>query len=1793
MKLFFGQLLGLFVAMVFLSCNPNGGIKVTPKFDEEIAPEQNLMFAFEKDICPDSLLNAWDSTELIAFTPEVKGSFKWNSPSELIFSPSTGFMPGTTYTARITDAVFRKARKKYGLGKSTFSFHTAPLRVENARVFWTRSQNMNNVLVQVDVDFNYEVRINDATKKITLRSNGNTINANVITSGNGRMVSLQFSPLNNSDATTPLAIKIDNGIPLGNGTTVTQRDTTIDLDIPSRYNLAITGIEAQHTGQEGIVTVNTSQPLTEAGLKESIALEPNVPFEITMSDGGFIINSNKFQQSQVYQLTINKRVEGAFGGKLKANYEEQIRFGKITPSITFANTKGMYLSSQGFKNLALHIINVPKVRVTITKVYENNLENLMRNGISDNYHYNEDDDSYNEYQYFNTENLGDSIYAQSYETAKLPKLNAVSVLHLDFADKLKGYDGVYVITVASEDHRWIQHSKIVSLSDIGLIVKEDRNNMYVFANSIRNGTALDNVQVSFISTTNQRVFTATTDGDGVAIFNDMEKKAMGFKIAMVSAKRDDEFSFVWLSQARVETSRFDVGGRMPNATDLNAWIYAERNLYRPGETIHVSTIVRTEQWDKPGSVPVKLKLVMPNGKEFALHKRILNPEGSCETAFPLPNTAITGTYTLEVYTGNDVLLNSYNIAVEDFMPDRMKVQLKTDKLEYRPGDSVQATIQADNLFGTPAAGRKYECLLNLARVDFTAKGLEQYRFALTYNANLDLPIKTGSTNERGTAYEGFTIPATLTDCGMFRGNVMASVFDETGRPVHRYQPVTLYTQQAFVGIKDMDDYVTTRMPLKMMLIAADKNGVPQNNIPVHATLVKTEWHTVIQQEGSNFKYVSQPIEKTVKEQNLSISGNATAFTYTPDVSGEYELRVSLNGSNYYVAKRFYAYGFGNTQFNSFEVNNEGNVTIKPNQERYSSDETMELLFTTPFEGRMLVTVERNKIMKYFYLNTKNRSASLKVTADDAFVPNVYITATLFRPMDGGEMPLTVAHGFRSVQVENSAHNLPVAITVAEKSRSKTKQSITIKTTPNAYVTVAAVDEGILQVRNFETPNAYGYFYQKVALATQSYDIYPFLLPEINTRRSSTGGDGADQSSMRANPLFVNRVKNVSFWSGTLQADGRGMVKYDIDVPQFSGDIRVMAVAYKGRGFGSADKHVKVADPLIISAALPRFLSPKDEASMAVTISNTTAKDAQVTVMAATSGQLAIPGYAPQTLTIKANSENRVVYPVVAQPAIGTGKVVVTVKGLGETFTNETEMSVRPPASLQKIYVAGQVNAGNTQAIPLPNDFMPATLKGKFIVSNSPLVQFSKNLDALVQYPFGCVEQTTSAAFPQLYYADLVKSVSGTNNADMNPSYNVQQAILKLQSMQLSSGALAYWPSGSGESWWGSVYAAHFLLEAKKAGYEVNRTTVDRLLRYMTAKLGKKETEILYYNKNLKREIAAKEIPYSLYVLAIAGQADVPAMNYYKAHQEQLSLDSKYMLAAAYAVAGMPDKARQVLPPAFAGEVSEPSDGGSFYSYTRDQGMALFALLEINTDNSQVATLSRMLAERLNKQPYLNTQENVFGILAMGKMARRANQTVGTAEVVVNSSVRATTKGESITTDLGKVGTANLQLRTKGKGSFYYFAELSGISATGTVKEEDSYLKVRRSYFTRNGAPITSNTFKQNDLIVVRLTVQSQNAITIQNVAITDMLPAGFEIENGRLYEMQGLPWIKDNNAPDYTDIRDDRINMFTNAANTPKNYYYMVRAVSPGTYQLGPVMADAMYNGAYHSYNGAGVVKVE
>ena len=1605
----------VFLTVLFLfalqSCKEKENeVKVVQKsFMEEVELQQNFNITFNRELVTDSLIDRWETADYFKFTPAIEGRFKWVSTHEIMFSPVNGLAPCTNYKLELNEkSIFRHADKKlYLTGEVAYSFHTAMLNLESVDFHWrVASDNTRTAALNLLLNFNYDLNPADVLRNLKIESDGKTLNAKLIETAISATVHLEITDAPLSENDLPVKLVIAKGIAVPHSAFVMDKEMSYETVIPSKSKLIISNVQTDHNGEQGVVVVTTSEEVKENTIGNAVHIQPDIDFTVAKNESGFTISSKQFDVNNSYTISIDSKLEGTLGGKLKEVYSQDIIFGKLQPAISFVSQKGMYLGAKGNRNIAVNIISIPKVNVRIYKIYENNMIQFLKQGMQYNSHYDaydEENDEYNysEYNSYVTEDFGDLIWEQDYETRKLEKISAMQVLKMDFDDKIKNQQGIYVMQIQSTDQNWIQASKILTVSDIGLIVKESKSSVMVIANGIQDAKPLIGVKLNIISKKNQLVKSITTDGDGIATFDKSELAFPKFDVSMITAQLGTDYNFMRLDASEYYNESSDEGGgRYLDQANYDAFLYGDRDIYRPGETMHISCIVRNLKWSNPGDLPVVLKVYLPNGREFKTVKKVLNKQGAFETAVAIPPGIVTGNYRVTVTTGDNILLASKNISVEEFMPDKISVQAKLNSEAVEIDGEIKTNIVAANLFGPPAGDRNFTIEMSLSTDYFSSNKYTDYNFNYRFhNTNFAVTERSGKTNQQGQIIETFSFPsATYANNGLLSGKIFTTVFDESGRPVNRENYFKVFTQKVFIGLQNMDSYVGLNQPVLINMAAVTATDKPAQNIKASLLIIKREWQTVLQKVGSNFQYKSEMAERIVSSNNVVIN-EKSALKYTPVLSGDYEIRLSVQGAQNYVSQFFYAYGYGHTENTSFEVSNDGNIAIETDKKEYKTGETAQLLFKTPFAGKLIVTVEQNKVIDHFTITTDAKSAAYSLKIKDEFVPNIFISAILIRPADDGSNPLIVAHGLKDIKVENIANKLPIAITAVAATRSKIKQVIKVKTTADAEVTIAVVDEGILQLRNYQSPDPYGYFYAPRALAVNSFDIYPSLFPELMSRKNMTGGGGYDLAK-RVNPLTNKRVNLVALWSGILKADGNGVASFEINIPQFNGDLRIIAVSYKDNKFAGADAHMKVADPIVINSGLPRFTSPRDTVIMPLVLTNTTKTNTTATVKISTSGPFSAIG-AVQSVNVKANSETKVVIPIAVQNNIGAGKITCTVIALNETFVDETEMTVRPAASLQKENGSGDFDGGQTKVLNTNAKFISSTIQSKLIVSRSPLVAFSDDLSYLIQYPYGCVEQTVSAAFPQIYYYDLSKALMKKSSKDPNPNYNVQQAIAKLQSMQLGSGAMSYWSGGGYESWFGTVYAMHFLLEAKKAGFDVDKNVTDRMQVYLIKQLKSKETFKYYYNTNQFKEIVPKEIPYTLYVLALANKPQIPVMNYYRSNFNLLSLDGKYMLAASFALAGNKLSFQQLLPAKFEGEIAVATTGGSFYSYLRDEAISLNALLEVDPGNPQIAIMARHVSQELKKNKYANTQERVFTFLDMGKIARMTKNSNATATIKIN------------------------------------------------------------------------------------------------------------------------------------------------------------------------------------------------
>jgi uncharacterized protein YfaS (alpha-2-macroglobulin family) len=1744
-----------------------GGGKKTLKvksvgFGDEVRPKQNLIFKFNRPV--GKVTGEWEpAARYVRIEPQVAGAFRWIAADELVFSPAAGFSPATAYSAVVDAQSLQPLAADMQVETQSFSFRTPELKITRCDFYWTQGKRTGKpVAAAAALGFNYPVSSKELQKFLSAAHESKRTDVQIAGDAATADFDVHLPAVPATEGKSEeLALNVGAGMPVPGAPQPTVKPLSFSGVLNDPKELVFFRHDTEHDGAEGVIRLYFSQAVV-AGAKVSVRQKPPyywddpVPFDAyrVLYDKNHIELRGAFSPEQQYEIVVSEGLTGVAGGRIEEPINLSAGFRDGGALIQFTEAKSIYLSARGEKNIGIEVAGLNQFRLKVTKIYQNNLVPYFN--LSGPYDPNDD---HPRFELYHSDFLGDEIVNQLVEVQFLPQKDNKRYLNFDIADPKSDYFGAYVVSAAANDEYWTQTSRLVVVTDLGLVARRSEKEVMVFAHSLATAQPVSGATIKLVSRNNQTIAEGKTDSDGAAV---LKIKDSSFEPAMVTAEKNGDFNFLYFRYTAVETSRFDLAGKPTRGRPYDVYLYGERNLYRPGETARIQAVVRDFQRNTPGGLPLTLKIFNPQGQTCAQTPGSADDSGGFHYAFPIPPDAPTGVYSVQVFTGDDALIGAYAFNVEEFLPDRLKITLGTDKPSYFTGENVKLELDVQRLYGAAASNTAYEIEAAFVPLVFAPKGYKDYDFTL-FPAPAPAPnVKTGTTNAAGAGAQLFPIPAELRDAGKFKIRLYATAFDENGRPVYRTHESDLFTQKLFFGIKKFDRYVGLGNTVKIPLVVLTHDEKP-TGAQARVKVYRREYETIPEQHGTGMRFVSKRRDVLAADQTVAVAEGGSVFAFTPQIPGEYEVQVAKPGAPSYVAREFFAYGGAETS-GGFSVNPDGAVDIVPDKDAYLTGQKAKILFKTPFDGTLLVTLERDRVFEYRRIPTQNQTAEAEFSLKDLHLPNVYLTATLFRPMRDDGIPLTVAHGYKNLIVENPTKKLPLRIAAPVSTGSNTKIDITVTTSPGAMLTVAAVDEGILQIKNTPGPDPYAYFYAPHALESESYDLYAKLFPEIAMMRSKTpGSDAAGGIARRNNPFTARRPKLVSFFSGPVRADGNGQYVFSVPLPSFSGTLRVMAAAWKGDAFAGAEALVKVADPMVVTNGAPRFLSPGDTAFIPVTVANTTAQTFEAAVSLTAQGACKVVGASETKVNLGPNREQTVRFRVAA---VDLGEATLSAKA--NQYGDDAALTVRPAAPLSRASTSGSID-NEEKILDFSHDYLPPTVRTRLVLSRMPVLEYGRDFTDLIEYPHGCAEQTVMTAFPQLYLSDLAKSLhrhKGTalKGKAASPTENVKAAIAKLQAMQKPEGGIAYWPGGVEINDWATVCAAHFLFEAQKAGYAVNPAVLSNLKTYL-------ERLAVNARKNEYGDVKRyrRECLYALFVLAAMGEKPVPTMNFYRERWEELTHESRELLRGAYRLAG--ERAPERTPTdALAWNYASES-GGSFASPVRDLALMVYVANEIG-EKDEATRLARRLSGLMKQKERLNTQEAGFALLALSKLAQNPDA-AATAVVTVDGKTFTAKPGEDLILTQNLAGK---KVAVKVKGTMYYYQEIEGVPATAAPAVQEN-LNVKKSFFSRTGAPLDARTFQANDLVVVKLSVSVPTGETVHNVVVTDLLPACFEPENPRLTQARELPWIQDRSYPDYFDIRDDRIHFYATVSGTEKHFYYTARVTMPGRFEMGPAAAEAMY----------------
>ena len=1345
-------------------------------------------------------------------------------------------------------------------------------------------------------------------------------------------------------------------------------------------------------------------------------------------------------------------------------------------------------------------------------------------------------------------------------------------------------------------------SRLIVVTDLGISSKLTKDGVLAWVNSLRTAQPATNVEVVLYARNNQELARGRTDARGLVFLSCSATPAPELVPSLVTANQDGDVSYLQLS-APVTLEATDGAPYLEGSQE--AFVFTDRGVYRPGETVHAKALVRDASMNPPAAFPVIFRIIKPDGKVFRDSPAMLNERGAAEFSLELPAYLPTGSYQVKlVMPGTFTELGLAAIAVEEFVPPQIAVMVSNLPLRVKADESMAVNISARHLFGSPASGLPVTADVSFEDVPFKPEGWSGFSFGDREKAALKRNIALGDATLDGSGRQSFTVTpgVAMHPAAAVKATVSATVRDSAGRPVSVTADTCVDVYPFYIGLKPerAGGHVRVGETVRLDLAAIIPDGTAVSaDTSLIATVEHVEWMSVMKRNNGHYAWHSERIKTCVGEpRKITLNKGSGVFAFTPDRAGESVVTVSDPFTGASSSLIFFS-AAGDSEWVDWARDKPALVQLSLDRPEYAPGDTAKLAVKAPFTGTALLTVESDRVLEQRLVTLTANTAEIEIEVKPGYAPNVHCVLSVIRPAVAESVwSAHRAVGSVSLKVVPPGHRLEVRVEAPKTIRPQGKLPVSVKVVdaagkpaPAVEVVVMAVDEGICMLTDLETPDPLAYFLRSRGLGVSLFDLYGELMPvcedTADATVSHTGGGGGEIMGRRLNPIKASRFKPVALWASGLVTDSNGDAVVSLDVPEFTGELRVTAVAFGAAVFGAAKQPVTVKRPLVVQAGLPRFLAPGDACRMSLTVFNETGAAIAARWRVICGGPLSAP--IPEgDLPLGIGQSATVPVTLKAGPLPGKALCAIEVTAGPERYSETIELAVRPILAAEARSVCESIKPGNDVRISAPEGWLPGTEFFEAWVSGQPDVKLSGSLEWLLRYPYGCCEQTTSSSFPLLYLSDLAARARPRGMGDLNTEQWVMAGVYRLLTMQRESGGLAMWPDSRDEDPWVSIYATHFLVEAKKAGFTVPEDRLSLALEYLRDQL----------DKVGKAGFAGPaDRAYACQVLALAGKPEHGWVARLLEHAGELPASGRAHLAAALLADGKPREAMTLL-----NELGVPEGGeaiASFNSRTRDIALTLSAWLDIDPGNAMVLRLVHELEGlRVSGNGWWGTtQENAMALMALGKFARltKPDKTPFEGELCPAGGVAVPFKSDRdvrwVSREPGKA--KELRLVNKGPGVCWYGVRLEGVPSSGEFKPSDQGISIRREFLSQTGEKLNAERVQQGDLVVVKLTLDTLGE-ALDNLVVEDLLPAGWEVENPDLATSKILDWVKaETDWCVHRELRDDRVLLFTGAVSGSIDYYYTVRAVTPGKFVLPPVRVEAMYRPEVFSVNGGGVVEVK
>lgn len=1339
-------------------------------------------------------------------------------------------------------------------------------------------------------------------------------------------------------------------------------------------------------------------------------------------------------------------------------------------------------------------------------------------------------------------------------------------------------------------------------SNVGLLVKQGKDNsLFCAVTDLRTAETISGASVELFDYQQQKITEGKTDGNGTVIFRDMKQKPWA-----IIAKNGNERGYLTLqNNTQLSLARFDVAGSEVQK-GLKGYLYGERGVWRPGDTMHLNFILNDKDNILPENYPITLELLDPKGILQSRTTSFNNVKKIYPLNISTSSDAPTGRWTANVKAGGAIF--STPIRIETVKPNRLKILLETSKqiangkdqnanqnglnIYNNEDDAIKGILKVNWLYGAPARSLK-------AKIEATTVSILT-KFEKLPNYVFDDPTRTiksdnavvfdGSVDDNGMANISMPLPKNMNAPGKMRIGMKMRAFEAGGDFSSDYQAFDYFPYKNYVGIgipidQNKEKRIDINKTKSVDIIVVDKNGVPVRNQRVDVGVYRVEWHwwweqsnrqTEEFQSGKNLAAVLQKTVTTDGTGKASVDVNVTQW-------GRYLVRAGDLTGGHFSGDFFYAgYPWDDENEGSNSRNNIAMLNFSTNKDSYVVGENVEMTLPTPESGKALITIENGtSVIESHWIKLSVGSTKFSFKATAAMTPNVYAFVTLLQPHNTvkNDLPIRM-YGVAPISVKDPNTELHPVVKLPDVIKPEEKVTIEVSEKNNramAY-TIALVDEGLLDITRFETPHPFSVFYAKEALGIQTFDMFDKVLGSYAGTLQKISTVGGDKAAKQKNATVANRFKPVVLTLGPFYTKN-GSARHEVTIPNYIGALRAMVVASDGaRSFGTAEQTVSVRKALMVLPTVPRVLAHKENFKLPINVfaMEPQIKNVNVTVTDL-NGLIRFKNGNSTSITFDKPTDKMVFFDCDVPQTDGVAKIHVVVEGGGARATQDIEVLVRNPnptivKAQDAVLAAGQSFSFNLQK--LVGD------KTDLEISSMPPLNLSQRLNYLLEYPYGCAEQITSAVFPQLY-VDKILNLDEAKRKTI--AANIANALARLNTCQTAEGGFAMWPGGINTDQWITNYVSHFLIEAKAMGYTLPPNMLDRFLKWQqrTAKMWASKTlpNDMYWAEDDRQLSQA----YRLYTLALNKTPENAEMNALR-ESKTLSAAAKWRLGAAYALIGKTDIAKQITNNL---EVNVQPYREMYYTYgsnLRDQAMILETLLLYN-DKTQAYKLAFDISKQLNSSEWYNTQETAFALQAMSKFVTKYGMENGGVNVdyKLNSSANNLNSNNAINTrSLQLVAQNTLNVHNSGKVPVFIRVVQRGKSTVGTIEpNKSSNVSLTVQYKNAKGEAVNINSLQQGTDFVAEVTVTNLGKMgkPFNNMVLAQIFPSGWEILNERL---EGAETAHTGGSPfDYRDIRDDHVNTFFSVDNA-KSRIYKVRlnAAYIGHFWLPAQLCESMYNNA-------------